>query len=100
MTDITSRHFLQNTSVATGAALVAGPAILHAENHNSKDNPKESMKTFPKTFSHIGISVPKLEEAVKTQEKSINMLSDSSPPANMEKRLKHYKRALAEGSGP
>lgn len=37
----------------------------YSQNKNKMSNLNESVKTYPKTFSHIGITVPNIEEAVK-----------------------------------
>jgi catechol-2,3-dioxygenase len=52
---------------------------LHGQNLNSKDNPKKNMNTYPKTFSHVGISVPKIEEAVKFYEEVMGWYTIMKP---------------------
>ena len=83
MTDITRRRFIQNTgaitSAITGAALFAAESTLQAKDLNSKISPKKDMNTFPKTFSHIGLSVPKLEEAVKFYEEVMGWYTIMKP---------------------
>jgi len=37
----------------------------YSQTTNTMSDLKESVKTYPKTFSHIGITVPNIEEAVK-----------------------------------
>ena len=37
----------------------------YSQTTNTMSNLNESVKTYPKTFSHIGITVPNIEEAVK-----------------------------------
>lgn len=37
----------------------------YSQNKSNMKNLDESVKTYPKTFSHIGITVPNIEEAVK-----------------------------------
>lgn len=37
----------------------------YSQNKNKMSSLNESVKTYPKTFSHIGITVPNIEEAVK-----------------------------------
>lgn len=37
----------------------------YSQNKNKMSNLNESVKPYPKTFSHIGITVPNIEEAVK-----------------------------------
>ncbi len=39
--------------------------ISYSQTTNNMSNLNESVKTYPKTFSHIGITVPNIEEAVK-----------------------------------
>jgi lactoylglutathione lyase family protein len=79
MTEITRRRFLQNTSAGTGAALIADPANLHGQDLHAKVTPKKIMKPFPKTFSHVGLSVPKLEEAVKFYEEVMGWYTIMEP---------------------
>ena len=37
---------------------------IYSQNTNIMRDYDESVKTYPKTFSHIGITVPNIEEAV------------------------------------
>lgn len=37
----------------------------YSQTNKTMNNSSESVKTYPKTFSHIGITVPNIEEAVK-----------------------------------
>ncbi|WP_430810047.1 MULTISPECIES: lactoylglutathione lyase family protein [unclassified Carboxylicivirga] len=39
--------------------------IVNSQNNNEMHNFNESGKTYPKTFSHIGITVPNIDQAVK-----------------------------------
>lgn len=39
--------------------------FAYSQNTNSMKNIDESVKTYPKTFSHIGITVPDIAEAVR-----------------------------------
>ncbi|BDD04001.1 lactoylglutathione lyase family protein [Aureibacter tunicatorum] len=39
--------------------------IAYSQDKNNIGNMEEPVKTYPKTFSHIGITVPDIEEAVK-----------------------------------
>ncbi|SHK51013.1 lactoylglutathione lyase family protein [Reichenbachiella agariperforans] len=41
------------------------PTLGYSQTNNTMSNLDESVKTYPRTFSHIGITVPDLEAAVK-----------------------------------
>ena len=65
---VTRRRVIQSTAAGAASVLLdQTSASADAEEKSSHNvNPKkEIMNTYPKTFSHIGISVPNLDEAVK-----------------------------------
>lgn len=46
-------------------SMIMFTTIGSSQTTNTKSTINESVKTYPKTFSHIGITVPNIEEAVK-----------------------------------
>ena len=53
----------KNLSLVAIVFLLA--TISYSQNKINMENLDESIKPYPKTFSHIGITVPNIEEAVK-----------------------------------
>ena len=65
---VTRRRVIQSTTAGAASVLLGQTSAFAAAQEKSSHNvsqKKEIMNTYPKTFSHIGISVPNLDEAVK-----------------------------------
>lgn len=54
-----------NKNYAIVVFILMFSTFSYSQNKNKMSNLNESVKTYPKTFSHIGITVPNIEEAVK-----------------------------------
>jgi len=55
-----------NRTLIITVILMSFATFSHSQNKiNSMKNINETVKTYPKTFSHIGITVPDIEKAVK-----------------------------------
>ena len=54
-----------NKNYAIVVFILMFSTFSYSQNKNKMSNLNESVKTYPRTFSHIGITVPNIEEAVK-----------------------------------
>jgi len=54
-----------NKKFAIVAFILMFSTFGYSQNNKAMRNLDESVKTYPRTFSHIGITVPNIEEAVK-----------------------------------
>ncbi len=66
--NVTRRGVIQSISAGAASVILGQTSSTAAEQKKASPNinqKKETMNTYPKTFSHIGISVPDLDAAVK-----------------------------------
>ena len=79
---ITRRSVIQSTAAGAAGVLLGQTSASAAEQNESSSNPskkKKNMNTYPKTFSHIGISVPNLDQAVAFYEEVMGWYTIMKP---------------------
>ena len=79
---ITRRSVIQSTAAGAAGVLLGQTSASAAEQKESSPNTsqkKKNMNTYPKTFSHIGISVPNLDQAVAFYEEVMGWYTIMKP---------------------